>query len=210
MNAVENIELPEFDVKDVEEQQSKEEIEQIRLNSSNIILATDSRQDIPSNNSIEIMTGEESKLLESMGILELLKEEGKEDSSQSTADSSPIRHQTTQPSQQNRMNTSYLSSLSNIWNRMSTNKDSSIADIEESKYNPILLGIGATLFLFPHLAVLLSLPPVLQRRGAPYLPTFGNKLNAMFDIIYNTKSHITIKLYETKDFTKVIKICRLG
>ena len=53
--------------------------------------------------------------------------------------------------------------------------------------NKILLGIGGTLFLLPHLAVILSLPPVLQRRGAPYLPTFATKLNVMFDLI---KRHI--------------------
>ena len=49
--------------------------------------------------------------------------------------------------------------------------------------NKILLGVGGTLFLLPHLAILLSLPPVLQRRGAPYLPTFKTKLNVMFDLI---------------------------
>ncbi|KAL7499848.1 hypothetical protein ACHAWT_007868 [Skeletonema menzelii] len=51
--------------------------------------------------------------------------------------------------------------------------------------NKILLGIGGTLFLLPHLFIILSLPPVLQRRGAPYLPTFANKLNVMFDLIKN-------------------------
>lgn len=49
--------------------------------------------------------------------------------------------------------------------------------------NKVLFGIGGTLFLLPHLAILLSLPPVLQRRGAPYLPTFSNKLNLMFELI---------------------------
>jgi hypothetical protein len=53
----------------------------------------------------------------------------------------------------------------------------------KSQTNKIMLGIGGTLFLLPHLAVLLSLPPVLQRRGAPYLPTFRSKLNEMFDLI---------------------------
>ena len=56
-----------------------------------------------------------------------------------------------------------------------------------SASNKILLGIGGTLFLLPHLAIILSLPPVLQRRGAPYLPTFANKLNVMFDLI---KQHV--------------------
>ena len=60
---------------------------------------------------------------------------------------------------------------------------------DQYRYNPILLGIGGMLFLFPHLAVMLSLPPVLQRKGAPYLPTFGKKLNVMFDLIRNHMSH---------------------
>ena len=61
--------------------------------------------------------------------------------------------------------------------------------------NKILLGIGGTLFLLPHLAVILSLPPVLQRRGAPYLPTFATKLNVMFDLIKYTIYTITIFQY---------------
>ena len=54
---------------------------------------------------------------------------------------------------------------------------------DEKSSNKLMLGIGGTLFLLPHLAILLSLPPVLQRRGAPYLPTFKSKLNVMFDLI---------------------------
>ncbi|KAL7533054.1 hypothetical protein ACHAWF_004320 [Thalassiosira exigua] len=53
----------------------------------------------------------------------------------------------------------------------------------QSKYNPVLLGLGGAAFLLPHLVMILSLPPVLRRRGAPYLPTFGSKLNAMFDLV---------------------------
>jgi len=174
-----------------EEHLSKEEEEIDRpviLNTRDMIgstriLATDSRQDIPTNNSTDEMTEEERKLLDSMGILDLLKEEG-EDSSQATSDSSSM-HQMPSHIQKDKPNTSYLSSLSSIWNRIKTADSEHNMNTEQSKYNPVLLGIGATLFLFPHLAVLLSLPPVLQRRGAPYLPTFGNKLNAMFDIIRN-------------------------
>jgi len=185
------IELPELlDTTDEKEQESEEEEISILLNtnrgdtlSNTGILATDSRQDIPTNNSAEEMTEEERKLLDSMGILDLLTGEG-EDSSQATSDSSSM-HQMPSHIQKDKPNTSYLSSLSSIWNRIKTADSEHNMNTEESKYNPILLGIGATLFLFPHLAVLLSLPPVLQRRGAPYLPTFGSKLNAMFDIIRN-------------------------
>ena len=59
----------------------------------------------------------------------------------------------------------------------------STATKDGSRCNPILLGLGAGAFLLPHLMVLLSLPPVLRGRGAPYLPTFGGKLNIMFDLI---------------------------
>jgi hypothetical protein len=52
-----------------------------------------------------------------------------------------------------------------------------------NKYKSLLYGFGGALFLFPHMAMLLSLPPVLRRRGAPYLPTFHNKQNVMFDRI---------------------------
>jgi len=185
------IELPKFvgmkEVKD-KQQSIEEEIDRpLVYNTRDMlgntrILATDSRQDIPTNDSSEMMTEEEKKLLDSMGILDLLKEEGK-DSGQATADSSSM-HQMPSHIQKDKPN-SYQSSLSSIWNSIKTADSEHNMNTEESKYNPILLGIGATLFLFPHLAVLLSLPPVLQRRGAPYLPTFGNKLNAMFDIIRN-------------------------
>lgn len=50
-------------------------------------------------------------------------------------------------------------------------------------YGNILLGVGGVLFLFPHLAVMLSLPSVLRQRGAPYLPTFKNNLNITFDLV---------------------------
>jgi len=56
-------------------------------------------------------------------------------------------------------------------------------DGNQSKYNPILLGLGGAAFLLPHLAVLLSLPPVLRGRGAPYLPTFSRKQSVMFELV---------------------------
>eukprot|EP00984_Skeletonema_dohrnii_P034402 scaffold33548_cov130-Skeletonema_dohrnii-CCMP3373.AAC.9 len=93
---------------------------------------------------------EETKLLESLGLLNLVQESENNEKSNSS-----WKHQTLFPS--------------------------------SSTSNKILLGIGGTLFLLPHLFVILSLPPVLQRRGAPYLPTFANKLNVMFDLI---KRHV--------------------
>ena len=78
----------------------------------------------------------------------------------------------------------------------------------ESKYNPILLGIGGVAFLLPHLAVLLSLPPVLLQRGAPYLPTFGNKLNTMFDLIRNHTLHS--QYLKQKHIQQSLKFVDLG
>ena len=181
------------------------------------ILATDSRQDSSSHTTT--MTEEERKLLNSMGLLQFLHEEEKESitatkSSQMVQQQTAISSNT-QDKNSNAISTGPSYSLSSVRSRIrnsfvspknkgddtmqyelegqdhNSEEDDSEKDIttEEYKYNPILLGIGGTLFLFPHLAVLLSLPPVLKRRGAPYLPTFGNKLNHMFDIIRHHTLH---------------------
>ncbi|KAL7456401.1 hypothetical protein ACHAWC_008286 [Mediolabrus comicus] len=73
--------------------------------------------------------------------------------------------------------------------------------------NKILLGIGGTLFLLPHLAIILSLPPVLQRRGAPYLPTFGNKLDIMFDLI---RKHVSSSSSSSMSTPSLLKFVDLG
>ena len=67
--------------------------------------------------------------------------------------------------------------------------DNDLPKNNTNKYKPFLYGFGGALFLFPHMAMLLSLPPVLRRRGAPYLPTFHNKQNVMFDRI---RKHILV------------------
>ena len=72
-----------------------------------------------------------------------------------------------------------------------------------SSYSTLLL-IGGAAILLPHLAVLLSLPPVLMKRGAPYLPTFGNKMDVMFGII---RAHM--KQQRAKN-TKPLKFVDLG
>ncbi|KAL7536830.1 hypothetical protein ACHAXR_007417 [Thalassiosira sp. AJA248-18] len=213
------------------------------------ILATSSAK----KQSSDTMTEEEIKLLESLGILELLKDSSSSSSSSheqvapdsgnaftnklsnlnnnidathSTPSDTPsskytpslsrIRHfmlppkniTTTLPQLENKsyedINTSASDAESSTtttstiktYNNPEKNHDY-INDQEEYKYNPILLGIGGTLFLLPHLAVLLSLPPVLRGRGAPYLPTFGNKLNTMFDLIRSHAMHRSAKKYST-------------
>lgn len=79
---------------------------------------------------------------------------------------------------------------------------------DKSRYSPILLGLGGALFLFPHLAVLLSLPPVLLSRGAPYLPSFGNKLNLMFDMV---RRHASVSEYmQRKQASRSLRFVDLG
>ena len=49
---------------------------------------------------------------------------------------------------------------------------------QESLHPAVVAGIGG--FLILNVGLLLSLPPVLMGRGAPYLPTFKNKMDKMF------------------------------
>ncbi|EEC48937.1 predicted protein [Phaeodactylum tricornutum CCAP 1055/1] len=52
-------------------------------------------------------------------------------------------------------------------------------DSPPTKLHPIIaFGIGA--FCVANLGLLMSLPPVLRGKGAPYLPTFQKNLDAMF------------------------------
>jgi hypothetical protein len=58
------------------------------------------------------------------------------------------------------------------------------------------------------LAVLLSLPSVLMRRGAPYLPTFGDKMNRMFDMV---RHHVTNSEYmQRKLASRTLRFVDLG
>ena len=111
---------------------------------------------------------EEQKLLESLGLLHLINEPSEQHSSSGVG------------GDDTRCNGD--GETSSTWNKL-RNVLSPSPPSSSSAGNKILLGIGGTLFLLPHLAIILSLPPVLQRRGAPYLPTFGNKLDIMFDLI---------------------------
>jgi len=47
------------------------------------------------------------------------------------------------------------------------------------------IALGLTTALLAHGAILLSLPPVLRQRGAPFLPTASKGLNTMFHEIRN-------------------------
>ena len=55
----------------------------------------------------------------------------------------------------------------------------------------VVVGLGG--FFLLNVGALLSLPPVLRGKGAPYLPTFSGKLNVMFTQLRQDK-HIAKKL----------------
>jgi hypothetical protein len=50
----------------------------------------------------------------------------------------------------------------------------------ESKPLHAAVAVGLGGFVILNVGLLLSIPPVLMGRGAPYLPTFANKLDRMF------------------------------
>ena len=57
-------------------------------------------------------------------------------------------------------------------------EDATASPPQESLHPAVVAGIGG--FLILNVGLLLSLPPVLMGRGAPYLPTFKNKMDKMF------------------------------
>ena len=54
--------------------------------------------------------------------------------------------------------------------------------VSSSNWHPAVT-VGFGLFVFVQLVPLLSLPPVLRSRGAPYLPTFQKRMEAMFRLL---------------------------
>lgn len=63
------------------------------------------------------------------------------------------------------------------------------ATATQPRLHPAVAGGIAGIFIL-NFAFLISLPPVLMRRGAPYLPTFQDKMNKMFDPL---RSHFSAK-----------------
>ena len=58
-------------------------------------------------------------------------------------------------------------------------KASSASMADNQRHHPaVYLGFGS--FVLVNLAMLLSLPPVLRGKGAPYLPTYKSRMDAMF------------------------------
>jgi hypothetical protein len=57
---------------------------------------------------------------------------------------------------------------------------SSLDSEEASKKLHPVLGLGLGTFMLLNVGLMLSLPPVLRGRGAPFLPTFQKNMDAMF------------------------------
>jgi hypothetical protein len=62
------------------------------------------------------------------------------------------------------------------------------------------IAAGLSTFLVANVAMLLSLPPVLRGKGAPYLPTWSKSMDAMFSqlrqnvsVILHTLVHIIVQ-----------------
>lgn len=72
-----------------------------------------------------------------------------------------------------------------------TNESEERSAIGASLHPAFAFGLGG--FFLLNVGALLSLPPVLRGKGAPYLPTFSGKLNIMFTQL-RQDSHIAKKL----------------
>jgi hypothetical protein len=91
-----------------------------------------------------------------------------------------------------------------IWKQVK----SEIRDDEVSETTPssstlhpaLAVGLGGIFLL--HVTALMSLPPVLRGKGAPYLPSFSKKLDIMFHQL-KKDSHVMRKLKEGKPLTFV-------
>ena len=161
------------------------------------------------------MEDEERLLLKSLGLLHLLQESSKHkdvidtdegktkgtvrDSLKDVVVSNNSQEIESADDMPSPMSSLFWNKLQNDFIPISSAYDDNKATTTQQR---ILLGIGGTLFLLPHLAIILSLPPVLRRRGAPYLPTFGNKMNLMFDLI---RSHVSINKSNSSSNNTLLK-----
>jgi len=86
-----------------------------------------------------------------------------------------------------------------IWEKVQSEiQDSSEAPASaksDSLHPAFVVGLGG--FFLLNVGALMSLPPVLRGRGAPYLPTFSGKLNVMFTQL-RQDAHIAKKLADQK------------
>ena len=81
----------------------------------------------------------------------------------------------------------------NIWekevqNEIHINKEVPTSTTCGSLHPAFAVSLGG--FFLLNVGALLSLPPVLRGKGAPYLPTFSGKLNVMFNQLRQDKNII--------------------
>ena len=88
-----------------------------------------------------------------------------------------------------------------IWKQVQGEIRDEVSAMALSTLHPALaVGLGGVFLL--NVMALLSLPPVLRGKGAPYLPSFSNKLDIMFTQL-KKDSHVIQKLKEGKPLTFV-------
>jgi SAM-dependent methyltransferase len=88
-----------------------------------------------------------------------------------------------------------------IWKQVQGEIRDEVSATAPSTLHPALaVGLGGVFLL--NVMALLSLPPVLRGKGAPYLPSFSNKLDIMFTQL-KKDSHVIQKLKEGKPLTFV-------
>lgn len=93
---------------------------------------------------------------------------------------------------------------SEIWREVEKEASDSESSTSKSSLHPAFaVGLGGIFIL--NVAAILSLPPVLRGKGAPYLPTFTKKLDVMFLQLCKEPS-ITRKLAQKQP----IRFCDLG
>lgn len=88
-----------------------------------------------------------------------------------------------------------------IWKQVQSEIRDEVSATTTSTLHPALaVGLGG-IFLF-NVTALLSLPPVLRGKGAPYLPSFSKKLDIMFQQL-KKDTHVIQKSKEGKPLTFV-------
>lgn len=87
-----------------------------------------------------------------------------------------------------------------VWKEIQSEIELDAETTPSSLHPGLAVGLGG--FFLLNVAALLSLPPVLIGRGAPYLPSLNIKLNVMFTQL-RKDSHVIKKLKEGKPLTFV-------
>lgn len=89
-----------------------------------------------------------------------------------------------------------------IWRKVQREMDAPPPSTSDAASLHPAFALGLSGFFLLNIGALLSLPPVLRGKGAPYLPTFSGKLNVMFTQL-RQDSHIRKKLANKQPITFV-------